>query len=607
MNKRYCIILLLLALNTLNAVKVQAQNKLLLAEQYYSRGEYQKALSYLENKSQFKSSNKAYKIIFNSYLALEDYKEVENFVEHAIRDYRVTRPDYYADLVYVYLLQNEVEAADKTVENAKKIVSKNPVMAYNFANSFQKRGYTRIALEMYELAESRMPDLNYDYQKALLYGEIGDIRNMYATYVKMVERSPNYLNTVEQLLSRALCEEVTLGNSDYLKRLIIEKIQLGGPQTLNELLVFIYIQEKNFKGAFTQLKALDKRNPTNKSEISRLGKMAMNNEKFELAQRIFDYIIEAKPNNSYYEGALIEKLRSQKLKLKTEDSDNKNAWRKLQKNYLALKKQLNGMPELGQLNIELAHLTAFRLDDTDSAISILKNTIETGFISEKDRARAKIELGDILLYEGNRWDAILYYAQAEKAFEQSPIGQEAKFKRAKSAYYIGDFQWAQGVFNVLKASTSKLIANDAMQYSLLINDNIALDTTADAMILYAKADLLNYQDKSDSSLQILTTLQQRFPGHSIQDEVLLLRSEILIKNKRYKEAALELKNIIDNFGNGILADNALYRLAQLYGNQINKKEEAKGLYQKLFTEHPDSFFASDSRKNFRELRGDILN
>ncbi len=588
-------------------VTLQAQSELLLAEQYYKQGEYKKALSYIEGERQFRGNSKAYEIILNSYLALEEYREAEDYVEDAVKSFGNSRPAYFADLVYVYLLQDEKENADDVVEDAKKVVRKTPGLAYNFANAFQKRGYPRIALELYELAEARMPNLNYDYQKALLYGEIGDIKKMYATYVQMVERAPNYLNTVERLLSRALPQETESENSEYLKQLIIEKIQKGGPQTLNELLVYIFIQEKNFMGAFTQLKALDKRNPTNKSEIFRLGKVAMNNGEFELAQKIFDYVIKAGTDNPYYEDALIERLRARKNRLEKENSTDSEAWGSLQRDYIALRKDLKGFPELGKLNIELAHLTAFRLDDSDSAVSILESTINAGYIGEEDKARARIELGDILLYNGNRWDAIIYYAQAEKAFEQSPIGQEAKFKRAKSAYYIGDFQWAKGVFDALKASTSKTIANDAMQYSLLISDNIALDTTTDAMILYARADLFNYQGKLDSSLQVLTNIQQLFPGHTIQDEVLLLHSDIMLKKNNFEAAVKDLQNIINNFNDGILADDALYRLAVLYDHQLNRPEEARELYQRLFTEHRDSFFASDARKRFRELRGDILN
>lgn len=36
----------------------------------------------------------------------------------------------------------------------------------------------------------------------------------------------------------------------------------------------------------------------------------------------------------------------------------------------------------------------------------------------------------------------------------------------KLAYYRGDFKYAQGLLDVLKAATSELVANDAMQLSV---------------------------------------------------------------------------------------------------------------------------------------------
>ncbi|MDZ7848542.1 MAG: tetratricopeptide repeat protein [Owenweeksia sp.] len=345
----------------------------------------------------------------------------------------------------------------------------------------------------------------------------------------------------------------------------------------------------------------------NKTQLFKLGQVALNNEEYITARRIFNYIIDTGPNGSFYAEALLLGLRAEKQRLLAADATQVEQWHSLQKEYYKVLKQLKGLPEVSELTIDLADLTAFQLNEADTAAGMLKNLITTGYISKSDLARAKIQLGDILLYQGNRWDAIIYYGQAEKAFEQSPIGQEAKFKRAKAAYYVGDFEWAQGIFNALKASTSKMIANDALYYSLLINDNIALDTSTEAMELFARADLMNYQQKPDSALYILGLMEVAFIEHPIQDEVLFLKSEILIDKKRYEEAVQSLTTLLKDHQDDILADDAQYMLARLYEEKLGKVLEAQELYQNLFTEHPDSFYASEARKRYRALRGDVLN
>ncbi len=587
---------------------VYAQTDLALARQYYSEEKYEMALEYLEKAEVNGSNNKIYSLKYNCYLALEEYKKAERYVEKSIKLSQQRNFDYFADLCYIYKIQEKYSQADKLIDDILLRVERNPGLSYGFANAFQKKGYPRIALEIFQRAEQVMPNSNYIYQKALLYGELGDIKKMFESYVAMVEVQPSYLPTVKQLLGRALQEDVDEDNLNYLKQLLIERIQAGGPETLNELLVYIFIKEKNFNGAFTQLKALDKRSGNNnQASLFNLGRVALNNEEYLTARRIFDYLVKTGKESPFYEQSIIYGLRTERERLLTMENPERDLWEALQKNYFESANLLKGSPDAGELIIDLADITAFQLDEGDTAIAMLKEILRTGYIGLEDHARAKIKLGDILLYEGDQWEAIIYYGQAEKSFESSPIGQQAKFKRAKAAYYVGDFSWAQGIFNVLKASTSKLIANDALYYSLLITDNMALDTNTEALTMFARADLMYYQKKLDSAMHILGMMEIAYLDHPIQDEVLFLEAEIYQKRGQFEKAQVPLQTIIDEHGDDILADDAQYQLAWIYENKLDRQEEAMALYRDLFTLHPDSFFSSEARRRFRELRGDIIN
>ena len=585
-----------------------AQTDLALARQYYAEQQYEKALEYLDKAEKQGPNNNIYRLKLNCFLALEDYKQAEKYIERNIKVSQFRNFDYYADLTYVLNIQKDYNKVDKLVDDLLLRVEKNPGLSYGLANAFQKKGYPKIALEIYQTAERVMPNSNYVYQKALLYGEMGDIRRMYESYVEMVELQPTYLPTVKQLLGRALQEDVDEENLVFLKDLLIQRIQAGGPETLNELLVYIFVKEKNFSGAFTQLRALDKRSDgAGKASLFNLGRVALNNKEYLTARRIFDYIAKDGNRSTYYEQALLYSLRTERERLLSLEESDEEQWQDLQEAYYKTRESLQGSPWAGDLVIDLADVSAFQLGETDTAIALLKDVLLTGYVSLEDHARAKIKLGDILLYRGERWEAIIYYGQAEKAFESSPIGQEAKFKRAKSAYYVGDFDWAQSIFNVLKASTSKLIANDALYYSLMITDNMALDTNTEALTMFARADLLHYQNQLDSAMMVLEMMEIAFVGHSIMDEVLFLKAGIYQERRQYQLAEEPLKEIIAEHGDDILADDAQYQLAVIYESRLSRKEEAMELYRQIFTDHPDSFYASEARKRYRELRGDVLN
>ncbi len=598
---------LTLFLFSLKGLVAQGQEDFALAQSYYKKEEYRKALVYLEEAQKTSGVGKPlYQLKMDCLLALEDYKEAADWIEENLKEKRFTPVDLYIDLMQVHLMAGEPKKADKDFEQLKKVVERNPNYAYSAGSQLQRSGFPKQALEIYERAEALRGNLNFDYQKALLYGELGNIEKMYEMYVDLLAISPNYLNNIRQLLGRSYQSGGSLVKGDYLKALLIERIQSGGPQTLNQLLVYLFVQEEAYSQAFTQLRALDKRGLLGPTDLYNLGKITFENDALFTAQRIFEYLIQKGSNAPNYEDALYMNLQVKTKQLK-EKKSTEEAWADLAREHKEVRDILKGWPKAGQVAIAEAHILGFELGRTDEAIKLLKKTIQTGSTAKEDVALAKIELGDLLLYNGNRWEAILYYGQAEKAFEYSPIGQEAKFKRAKAAYYVGDFQWAQGIFNVLKESTSKLIANDAMQYSLLITDNIALDTNTEAMAMYAKADLLQYQDKIDSSLTVLGLMEIAFLDHPIQDEVLLLKAELLKRKAQFSEAAGYYQSIVDEHPTSILADDALYALAQLYETELMDKERAKAYYEQIFTQHVDSFFANEARKRFRALRGDLIN
>jgi TolA-binding protein len=208
--------------------------------------------------------------------------------------------------------------------------------------------------------------------------------------------------------------------------------------------------------------------------------------------------------------------------------------------------------------------------------------------------------------QGDVWESTLLYSQVDKAFKEDPLGHEARFRNARLSYFSGDFQWAQAQFEVLKASTSKLIANDALDLSVFIMDNLGLDTTAIALQLYADAELLVFQNRFQDAFGKMDSLLLAFPKHALEDDVLYLRGKIFTKQRQYEKAAAAFEEVVEKYPEDIRADNALFELAGLYEKPLNDVEKAKTLYEKLFVEFSGSTFAVEARKRYRILRGDKI-
>ncbi len=257
--------------------------------------------------------------------------------------------------------------------------------------------------------------------------------------------------------------------------------------------------------------------------------------------------------------------------------------------------------------MDLASLHAFHLNNLDEAISQLDDLVKMQGVNQYVRAQAKLQLGDYYLMQGEQWEATLLYSQVDKDFKDDLLGQYARFRNARLSYYVGDFQWAQTQFDVLKASTSKLIANDALDLSVFIMDNLGLDTTSRPLELYAQSELLVFQNRFQEAEEIWARIVKEFPGHSLADDILYLRAQMYIRQKRYDEAASMYEEILDKHRDEIRADNALFALARLYETNLNDVAKAMYLYEMLFMEFSNSTLAVEGRKRFRILRGDFGN
>ena len=141
--------------------------------------------------------------------------------------------------------------------------------------------------------------------------------------------------------------------------------------------------------------------------------------------------------------------------------------------------------------------------------------------------------------------------------KDEPLGEEARFRNAKLAYYRGDFALAQGQLNVLKSATSELVANDALKLSVFITENLGLDSVAEPMELFAAAELMFFPEPQQRCLGGIEESGRSLPGHELLDDNYYLRFRIAMKEQNPEQAAEYLENIRQNLAYGLLADDAV--------------------------------------------------
>ena len=193
---------------------------------------------------------------------------------------------------------------------------------------------------------------------------------------------------------------------------------------------------------------------------------------------------------------------------------------------------------------------------------------------------------------------------SEEDLKNDQVGHEASLKAGKTSYFKTDFDWALSQFKVLKSASTQLIANDALELFLLINDNTVADSTRVALKKFARGDYLLYQNKTQEAMNQFLSILNENKGDEIESITLFRLGKIYEKQGDFAAALSKYQNIIDKHSDGIYIDEALFFSAEIYAKQLNETDKAKALYEKILFGHEDSIYFIDSRKKYRQLRGD---
>jgi len=578
-----------------------------LASQYFQNKEFDKAVVYYEKLFNKKPNSFYYNYYLNCLLEVKDYKKAEKVVKRQIKQYPIEL-SYHVDLGNIYKTSGDATKAKEEFTYAVKQLSPNQEQIFNLAKAFVSIKELDFAIATYLRGRRVMAgDYPFSFELAEVYLQKGDLVAMTNEYLDVLLISDSYIQAVQNALQTSFGNSANTKRNEILKNELLKRVQKNEKTIYSELLIWMFIQQKEFDTAFTYAKALDNRKKEDGSRIISLAQIAVANESYEVAINCYNYLINKGSSNYYFVTSKMELLNVTYKRIIEHHNYTQADLSELEKKYLATIAELGKNENTVPLLKGLAHLQAFYLHKTDEAIQNLEEAIGVPKLSQTIQAQCKLELGDILLMTGDVWEASLKYSQVEKTFKNDPIGQDAKFRNAKVAYYTGDFKWAQAQLDVLKAATSKLIANDAMDLSLFISDNTVIDTSAIPLRIFARADLLSFQNKDDQAMVTLDSITTLFPDHALGDDILYKKSKIMISRGNFEEAAKYLKKIIDTYPDDILADDALFQLAELNENKFNDKEKAKELYQQLLLKYPGSLYTVEARKRFRKLRGDLVN
>ena len=567
-----------------------------LAMNYFDKGEFEKALVSFQDLLTSQPGNGFY---FQK--AIECYQQLKKYdvAEKAILDRynKYKQSSLLIELGANYQLQKDESKAKKYFEQALDKIKKNPSEVYGIAAVFERKVLIDYALQSYEIALEIDSNMNFNFQMAVLYGQKGETDKMIEKFLEESYKNPQNLILIQNQFTRFMTENADVTFNEALRKALLIRIQKNQDVFWNQYLSWFYVQQKEFGKAFIQEKAIYKRNPESLSNIVNLAQISIEEDEKETAKEILAFILENSKDTD---------LQMQAHYFLTEMKINDPAikdYSEIEKDLVSLLNQYGITPYSIKLQILKAHFNTFQMKNPTQGKAILKTALELP-INEYQKADVKMELADIFLFEEKFNQASLYYSQIEEDLKNDVVGHEATLKSAKTSYFKGDFFWALKQFKELKTVSSQLIANDALEYFLLINDNTVADSTQTALKQFARGDYLIYQNKPQEALLQFQDILKNFKGKEIESVTIYRLGKIYEKIGDYQSALSQYQKIIDQHSEGIYIDEALFFTAEIYNKKLIDIEKAKSFYEKLVFHHQDSIYFVDARKKYRELRGD---
>ncbi|HRG35433.1 MAG TPA: tetratricopeptide repeat protein [Chitinophagales bacterium] len=573
-----------------------------LARQFLQNGEYEKAAAYY--KDLYEANPSTY---YNDYLSLliqlTDYEKAEKVIKAQYKQAE-NNPIYLMDLADIYLKQNKEDEAQKQFNKVIKELKADKYNIKQIAQKFIQLKQIELAQKTYLKAKELFKDNNaFNLEIASLLFLKNDIDGMIQAYLNEAALQPDNLSLIETGLQKIFTEEK---NKDLLEKELLKRTQTHKRALVYlDLLIWLYMQRNDFDAAVLQAKSLDLLRNEDGGNVLRIARTAAIQQDFDAAIKGYQYVINKGPSFEWYVTANLELINVQRDKIVNSPNYTIAQLLSLKKTYQDF--ILNFKNEYTTTNaiIELAQLEALYIHEIDTAIQLLLPIVENNYIAKNLLAKAKLNLGDYYIIDNQAWESLLLYTQVEKSEKGNPLGEEAKYKNAKLSYYKGDFEWAQTQLKIIKANTSEFISNDAIDLSVFILDNLNTDDTDFALLLFAKADLLRFQNKLNAAEDTLNKIIAFYPSTALIDDILYMKYKIEKDRQHYEKAAAYLEEIVAQHSDDLLADNALFYLGDLYQKYLKDEEKAKTYYEKIILDFKDSTFTIEARKRYRKLRGDI--
>lgn len=579
-----------------NTVQIRDQ-----ANRYFQEQKYDKAAELYKSLYDASGADAYFEYYLRSLIESNDLKGAEKAVRRKLKESDQSK--YQVWLGYIYSRGGDNKRAETIYEQVINGIQSERSRIVELGNAFYTLGEMDWAAKVYQEAQKKFPAQQFHYELAQIYFRTRNYPLMLDSYLNLLKEQPKALSTVEGRLITALYYDIDGELKNEMQKSILVRLQTNpGEIVYNQLYVWFLIQQKNYTAALSQALALDRRTGDEAGTLLNLAQLAANGGAYQEAIRAYAYLKNRKGDNPFREEAQLRQTQVAYQHFLTRFPSSSTARDSINQLFQQTFSELGETRQTLFLMEDYARFLAFYQYQPGKAIQLLEKAGKIQGLNPTQKGVVKELLADCNVCAGDYWEAVLLYAQVDESMRETALADEAKFRRARLAYFMGDFNWVKAQMDILKASTSKLTANDALELSLLISNHEAPDSLNSDLRMLARSDLDQFCNRMESALLGLDSLLQQFPYSDLTEDVLYRKATILSRVKRYGDAASVFEDLLTRFPDGKRSDETRFRLGRLYENQLQQPTKAEAIYKDIVLHYPGSVYIEEARKSFRELR-----
>ncbi|MEJ6822010.1 MAG: hypothetical protein QNK59_05835 [Flavobacteriales bacterium] len=592
MHKTKLLLLLLLPLYLWSQPRTNPSNRLSDCDSLLTALDFKNGIDCVKYFYNNNPQGPAYEKLLDAYLLAGDSLNAWKLVRIQDKKHGASRPQYMID--HWYLSEAIKKRNGPSLQDIEDAIRENPYSIRSAGKQLEKYGSIEFAVALYEVAESLQPSLKTAFERAQLYAQLGQFDKQYDAYLQAITQNKGSYNSIKQRISQNLSEDANGTHNTAIKTALLGRIKTDSDPIFETLLLFVFRQEGNYEAAFDWLRAKSKKDDFRPQEFILLARTCERSEQLSLAEACYDFLIlnNGKSNSSrWLNNVLLSQLKLLERMQLTEKAQA------LVNDFSTNECSPCFQWELyrAEYHFKGSDLSAAALSKLQDALLLLRST----YRSSLELGMTYLTSGNNLLLVGHYEEALLEYARAESKLGDSNEGDLARLGRAMSAFYSGDISWSKTQLEVLIQSTSKSIANDAMENALLISANSVEDTLMEGLYLLREPMLLEQRGRLLEAEKGYIKLKSVLIANEVYDDVLYKLGRVQMELAKYTDAANTFLELSSAAGEGMWKEESRYFRAKAMC--LDQDIGAQAALEDYLISYPAGLYTEQARQFYRTL------